>query len=115
MAFETISKEELQDANDVIILNVLSREYYEKLHIKGSIGVPLNILKEIAPALDKSKSYVTYCAHQQCDASRKAAEFLQEKGFSVKAYEGGIKEWAESDLPVEGTRDKDAFLAEMKQ
>lgn len=116
MAFETISKEELKQAMDngtVDVLNVLSKDYYDKLHIKGSKSIPLAELKEKWETLDKSKTYVTYCAHQQCDASRKAAEFLQDKGFTVNAYEGGIKEWAESGLPVEGSMSREDFLKEM--
>lgn len=119
MAFETISKEELKqamDAGTVEVLNVLSKDYYDKLHITGSKNIPLDTLKENAwEQLDKSKQYITYCAHTECDASRKAAEFLQEKGYTVKAYEGGIKEWAQAGLPVEGTMSREDFLAEMNK
>ncbi len=41
-----------------------------------------------------------------------AAEFLEGKGFVVEAYEGGMKEWAESDLPTEGTVSPKQFLEE---
>jgi len=34
-------------------------------------------------------------------ATKKAAEKLVAKGFKVKAYEGGIKEWSEAGLPTD--------------
>ncbi|HLH85421.1 MAG TPA: rhodanese-like domain-containing protein [Thermoplasmataceae archaeon] len=103
-----ISKDEvlkvLNDKN-YVILNVLSKAAYDDLHIKNSVSMPLDILEMEAPRkLDKNKKYVTYCASSSCGASKRAAEVLIKNGITAFAYEGGIKEWSESGLPVEGKK-----------
>jgi len=62
--------------------------------------------------LDKSKEIVTHCSSYECGASRMAAEFLENKGYIAAAYEGGIKEWAEAGLPMEGTISPQQYLVE---
>ena len=104
--FKTITKEQLKDMignQDVLVINVLEEDAYRKSHIKSSISIPLAKLTcgEYGK-LDSKKKLVTYCASYQCSASRQAAEFLMENGFDSYAYEGGMKEWTESGLPLEG-------------
>src|SRR5215471_16927191 len=113
---KTITKDELaskQGSPWVTIVNVLSPETYEKIHIKDSISVPLEELKKGKWAdLDSSKEIVVHCSSYTCDASKEAAEFLEGKGFDVYAYEGGTREWAESGLPTEGTVPPNQYLLE---
>ena len=103
--FSSISREELcgkMKRNEPIqILNVLSPEYYNLGFIKGSRKIPLEELDRRMNELDKNKEVITYCAGVDCPASLKAAEKLAAKGFNVRAYEGGIKEWQQTHLPVE--------------
>ena len=97
----------------VVVVNVLDPEAYEKIHIKGSISIPKSqLVAGRWRELDKSKEIVTHCSSYQCDASREAAQFLEKYGFDVKAYEGGIKEWAEARLPTEGRLSPQQYLAE---
>ena len=100
-----ISKDQLlakiKNNDGVQIVNVLSPEFYGKGFIKGSKKIPVDQLDRRMNELDKSKEVVTYCASTECNASRKAAEKLAAKGFKVKAYEGGIKEWSEAGLPMD--------------
>jgi len=102
---QTISKDELlakiKNNDGVQIVNVLSPEHYGKGFIKGSKKIPLDQLDNRLSELDKAKEVVTYCAGPECNASMKAAEKLAAKGFKVKAYEGGIKEWSEAGLPMD--------------
>ena len=99
----TISKEELQQQlGKVQIVNVLDPKWYELGSIKGSLKIPVAQLEQRANELDKTKDVVTYCASYDCDASSKGAAILAAKGFKVRAYEGGIKEWKAAGLPVEG-------------
>ena len=104
-AVSTINKEELvtkiKADPSVQIVNVLSPEHWSEGLIKNSKKIPLQELNRRLNELDKSKEVVTYCAGYQCHASRQAAEQLQEKGFKVHAYEGGIQEWKEARLPLE--------------
>ena len=62
-------------------------------------GVTVNLFYII---LDKERPVVTYCSSSSCGASLTAAAILREHGIDASAYEGGIKEWAEAGLPVEG-------------
>jgi len=47
---------------------------------------------------------ITYCASFECQASTKAAEKLVSLGYSnVLDYKGGLKDYKEARLPVEGS------------
>ena len=123
---KTITKKELADklgSPNLTVVNVLATtkpagadkayESYENIHIKGSISIPRSELetgrwKELNP----SKEVVVHCSSNACSASKKASEFLEVKGFKVKAYEGGLKEWAEAGLPMEGKLTPQQYLAE---
>ena len=101
---ETITKEELlkkMEEGNVQVVNVLDPEWYKLGIIRGSKKIPLDDLDRRLSELDKSKEVVTYCANTQCTASSEAAKKLAPKGFKVRAYEGGIKEWKEAGFPTE--------------
>lgn len=102
---DTCSKRELEEMvryeEDVQLVNVLSRDYYPLGSIKGSLKIPLDELEDRLNELDMARPVVVYCASYECMASRKAAELLSGKGFHVKAYEGGIKEWKEAGYPLD--------------
>src|SRR4051812_12255987 len=106
-AIATLTKEELRRKIDggekVQVVNVLAPEYYRMGIIPGSIKIPLAELDQRAGELDRSKEVITYCASTECPASRKAAEALAAKGFNVRAYEGGIKEWTAAGFPTEAS------------
>lgn len=112
----TISKEELSKklgSPGLVVVNVLAAPAYEKIRIKGSISIPRSELEEGRwKELDRSKEIVTHCSSYECGASRMAAEFLEKKGYNATAYEGGIKEWAEAGLPMEGTISPQQYLTE---
>lgn len=112
---KTISKDEVMSRlrrADAVVVNVLDRSAYDKIHIKGSISIPREELEKGRwKELDRDKEVITYCASYDCGASRKAAEFLASKGFDVKAYEGGIREWAEEGLPTPGRISPPQYLA----
>lgn len=105
MSVQTITKEELKKKLDrgepVQVVNVLDPEWYKLGIIRGSRKIPLDELTKRLGELDKAKEVVTYCANTQCTASSEAAKLLAAKGFKVRAYEGGIKEWTEAGLPTE--------------
>ena len=105
MEISTITKEELSNKidqkEDVQIVNVLDPKYYDLGFISGSLAIPLAEIDERLGELDKNKEVIVYCASYECDASRKAAQKLENAGFAVRAYEGGIKEWKAARLPSE--------------
>jgi rhodanese-related sulfurtransferase len=112
----SISRDELaakMKSSSVVVVNVLARQAYEKIRIKGSISIPRNELEAGRwKELDPKRDVVVHCSSYECGASRLAAEFLDVRGFDVRAYEGGLKEWAESGLPMEGSITAAQYLAE---
>lgn len=102
---QTIDRDKLrqmneQDHEDFVLINVLSREQFNKRHIRTSINIPVDQddfpEKVEAVAGDKHRKIVVYCANQKCDASPTAARKLEEAGFDrVYDYEGGTEDWFE--------------------
>ena len=113
---KTMTKEEVAKGiadGKLLVVNVLGPEGYEKIHIEGSISIPRKDMEAGRwRELDRGKEIVVHCSSYACDASRLAAEFLEAKGFDVRAYEGGIKEWAESGLPTAGRMTPREYLEE---
>ena len=105
---KTISTQELKDKlernQDFIFLNVLPEEYYNKEHIPGSDSLPyedgfLDELKQKAP--DKNAEIVVYCANTECPKSEKAAEKLEQAGYTnVKDYEAGTQGWKDANYDL---------------
>ena len=102
---ETITKDgllqKLENNEQPQIVNVLSPEFYHLGFINGSRKIPLEELDKRHSELDPNREVITYCAHEECSASSQAAEKLSQRGFSVKAYQGGIQEWKQAGLPTE--------------
>jgi rhodanese-related sulfurtransferase len=113
---KTISREELATklgSANVVVVNVLAPPAYEKIRIRGSVSIPRSELEAGRwNELDRGKEIIVHCSSYECEASRMAADFLEAKGYDVRAYEGGIKEWAEAGLPMEGTVSPEQFLRE---
>jgi len=87
----------------VVVVNVLNSEAYDDCRIMSSINAPLNLLESIASGWDKNQDIVLYCASYHCLASKSAYKILKSMGFRrIAVYEGGIKEWRELGLPVDG-------------
>ncbi|MDY6788374.1 MAG: rhodanese-like domain-containing protein [Candidatus Nanohaloarchaea archaeon] len=97
-------KKKLDSGEDFHLVNVLSQDHFEQQHIPKSINIPLDQLEDEAPKkFDKGDEIVVYCASEECQASPKAAKKLSEMGFKkVKDYEGGVKDWKEAGLDMEG-------------
>lgn len=88
-----------------VVVNVLARSAYDESHIKGSVSIPFDLLEEgELDALNGKKDVITYCKSYTCGASKRAALLLNGMGYNAMAYEGGIEEWEQSGLPVEGTK-----------
>lgn len=97
----------------LLVINILDKPFYEDAHIKGSIHVPFMDLADFAQNLDRKTEVVVYCSNYACSASGAAAKQLRDMGFShVWAYEGGMAEWYQLQLPVEGPAGKDYLRAD---
>ncbi len=98
-------------ADHVVILNVLPEAEYRKLHIKGSRNLPLGedsgaFLDAVEEQFGRGKLFITYCAGPSCSAGPHAAKLLNENGFKAEDYPGGIEEWHDNGLPVEGSMEE---------
>ena len=92
----------------VVLLNVLPGKEYLKLNIKGSQSLPLgqNIRGFAASAekkYGKQTFFITYGADSGNSAGLNAAKILLGKGLRADNYPGGVKEWSEAGLPLDGT------------
>lgn len=105
---KTISRDELMkmigQKREFKLVDVLSGDSYRNQHIKGAISIPLDEIEKDAPKLlNKDETIVTYCASFDCQASTKAAEKLMSMGYKdVLDYKGGLKDYKEANLPLEG-------------
>ena len=92
---------------DVVLLNVLSDDDFLKLHIKGSQNLPLFqnrgfFSAEVEKKFGRDKFFITYGADVTCAAGPNAAKALKARGMNAQEYLGGLKEWQEAGLPLEG-------------
>ena len=98
----------MSDGSPVKLIDVLSREHYQREHIKGAISMPVYRIREEAQDLfDKDDLIVVYCASRDCQASTSAAEEFISLGYSnVFDYKGGLKDYKKANLPLAGSRYK---------
>jgi rhodanese-related sulfurtransferase len=90
-------RDRLERKNDLVILDVRTKEEYESStgHLPGAVLIPVQDLDKRYHELDsfKSKVIVAYC--RSGVRSARASKFLGEKGFKVLNMIGGIKAWNE--------------------
>ncbi len=115
MSKETVLKK-LKNANTVL-LGVLPKSDFEKLHIKGSdfIAFGQNVrsfVLAVEKKYGKGRFFITYGASRSDSlSSHNAAVVLKEQGMQAENYPGGILEWSEAGLPTEGTEAKSPVTA----
>ena len=106
---KTIDASELKsllDGNDdVLLVNTLKADSFEKTGIPGAVNIPLDdedfVARVEEQAGGKDKPVVVYCASEQCNSSEKAAEKLENAGFTaVTDFAGGFKAWQEDSEKV---------------
>lgn len=101
--FEKLTK------GEAVILNVLSKAQFKRLHIRGSENLPLGedeeaFCREAKERFGKEKTFIVYCDHFGLLDSFMAAQALETRGMTAFNYSGGLQEWFRSGLPVEGTQ-----------
>ncbi|MHA2090661.1 MAG: rhodanese-like domain-containing protein [Candidatus Kariarchaeaceae archaeon] len=102
---DTISRDDLKArmdrGDDFKLVMVLGLWHFHAKRIPGSIhvGTP----EEAVKLLNKEDDIVVYCSTEECVASQVAYQVLIKNGYTkVKRYSGGIHDWEEADLPLEG-------------
>ena len=92
------------------LVDVLERGHFAQEHIKGAISIPVSEIEKKAPKLlKKGERVVVYCASFDCQASTTAAEKLLSMGYKhVLDYKGGLKDYKEAGLALEGSLHEEA-------
>lgn len=96
----------LNKKNSFKLVDVLSKEHYEKEHIAGAISLPEEEIEtEAEKVLDKNDMIAVYCASEKCQASARVANKLCDMGYKhVLEYSGGLEDYKKEKLPLEGKK-----------
>lgn len=86
---------------ELIVVNTLPEDQFDQTKIPGSLNIPFSkddfvhrVEEEIG---GREMPVVLYCASAQCDSSSRAAQHLEDRGFSnVYDYEGGAEAWKQA-------------------
>ena len=102
----TISREELSGkldrGEDVRLVMALSRWAYDAKHIPGSLH--FDSPDDLYAAVRPNDEVVVYCSNVDCLASVALYRDLVRRGYRrVRRYAGGLMEWEEAGLPLEGS------------
>jgi rhodanese-related sulfurtransferase len=84
---------DIMDSEDAIILDVRSRDEYEKEHIQNAVLLPNTEIESLSEEMlpDKNATILIYCKSGK--KSAEAAEKLAKMGYT-KVYDfGGIEDW----------------------
>ena len=106
---KTLSLTELQaQQNTATLVHVLPEDHFECEHLPGAVNacvyemVFLAKVAELVP--DKTSPVIVYGAGGDSLDAVTAAEKLTKDGYTnVTAFTGGIAEWRQNSLPLEGT------------
>jgi CRP-like cAMP-binding protein len=85
-------------AAGAMLLDVRLEEEYQAGTLKGSINLPLYLLRVRAAALPPRKKYVLFCQHEE--RSSAAAFLLAQRGFDVYVLKGGLAAVPEEERVV---------------
>ncbi|SCY52375.1 rhodanese-like domain-containing protein [Alkaliphilus peptidifermentans] len=83
----------LSQNEEVILLDVRSKEEYQEKHIEGSLLIPLNVLAEQVEIKlpNKNQKIIVYC--RSGNRSKTAANTLLSMGYKNVYDLGGINSW----------------------
>lgn len=102
------AKEMMDENKDAVVVDVRTREEYERRHIPGAISLPLAAIEQQAPrALSPSDAILVYC--RSGSRSKQAAEKLAAAGYKKVFDFGGINDW-----PYETTVQNESKSTEVK-
>ncbi len=101
---------ELQQQGKILFIDARPPSEYRELHIEGAINLTADELNglndpELLKRLNPPRAILVYCANEDCHASLKVAELLQNRGISqVAVFLGGFRAWDEAGYPVDVSR-----------
>jgi len=101
----TIGRDELKaklDAGEgVKLIMALNRWAFDAKHIPGSMH--FDTPDELYAAVSPDDEVVVYCSHVDCLSSVALYRELVRRGYrNVRRYSGGLLDWEDAGLPLEG-------------
>jgi rhodanese-related sulfurtransferase len=99
--------EKLETGAHFVLVDALSPMSFAAAHIPGALNltpgwVDDRVRRRIP---DLETEVVVYCMDSDCDSSVRVATRLTELGYrNIRHYAGGIRDWTEAGLPLEGGR-----------
>jgi len=101
----TISRDELRArldrGDDFKLVMALNRWAFEAKHIPRSLH--FDTPAELYAAVQPTDEVVVYCSNVDCLSSVAMYRDLVKRGYAnVRRYSGGLLEWEDSGLPLEG-------------
>jgi rhodanese-related sulfurtransferase len=105
-AMTTIKREELKQkmtsGENIVVLNALGHDAYEKAHIPGSRPMDYTSISSVDASYEDT--VIVYCTNESCPASYYAYHALRSSGYrNVQRYAGGLEDWQSAGYPLEGS------------
>ncbi len=93
----------MEEDKNIVVIDVLPNDEFEKEHIPGAINIPLEALADKAKQFKKNQRIVVYGSTHTDESSNKAAELLESLGFrKVSDFDGGVHAWKQAGYLTEG-------------
>jgi rhodanese-related sulfurtransferase len=101
----TVERDELvemmQRGDRFRLVMALNQWAFDAKHIPGSEH--FNTPEEMFSSLAEDEEIVVYCTSAECHSSLALYQALVERGYqNVRRYSGGLTEWEDAGLPLEG-------------
>lgn len=104
-----VSLVELRDlpAGAALLLDARNLDLYQQEHLPAARSLPWGEIESRLEAFRKEVSFqhplIAYCSGYGCEDSFLLAQRLIAAGYKdVRVFEGGLPEWLDAGLPVEG-------------
>lgn len=99
---------ELYEKDLALFVDARETPAFDAAHIRKAVSLPVSEFERKQPEFrkkhDLSTRLVVYCSGYGCHDSRLLSEKLYNTGYhDILVFEGGLPEWKEAGLPVEGT------------
>jgi rhodanese-related sulfurtransferase len=92
--------QKLKEKQGIILIDVRSNKDFEQFRIAGSINIPLFAIK--TKVFLKSKPIVLINEGYNFGQLEVECKRLRESGFSVSILDGGLSQWKQKGMPIEG-------------
>lgn len=90
---------QLINRENAVIIDLRPQDAYRKSHILDAISIPAADIRD-KKKIDKYKTKTLLLVCQNGVESQKIAAFLLKAGYNAYSLSGGIRAWAEANMPL---------------